>query len=302
MDWKLQNDELLRNYLLGDLPEDEVDRLERQLLKDDELFKLGEAIEAELLAAYARGELDAAQGERVLHRLASSAAGQARLALARSLNTAASNPQTVPAPVVPLRRAAPAPRPVIRWAALAAGILIAVVGALWLAPQAVRQSGVRSKIADNISIPVKQNAPIPRSQDVEKTLPQPDHSTQQNERASTKPTAEAKPPFVIALSLATLRGAEEIEKFPIPAGTSTVEIQLDLEGLEDLKSFHAAVRSKDRGTVWEKGGLAPKRLKWGSALVLKIPAEDLPSGRYEVAVDAGTEELIHPFEVVRETR
>ena len=51
------DDELLRSYLLGTLPEREADHLEGRLLAEDELFELSEAIEADLLAACDRGEL-----------------------------------------------------------------------------------------------------------------------------------------------------------------------------------------------------------------------------------------------------
>src|SRR3569832_962282 len=80
------DDELLRSYLLGQLPEDEADRLERRLLAEDELFELSEAVEADLLAEYAQGGLAPAERERVQRRLASSPQGRERLMLARSLS------------------------------------------------------------------------------------------------------------------------------------------------------------------------------------------------------------------------
>src|ERR1700710_2428723 len=86
------DDELLRGYLLGELPEEEAERLERRLLAEDDLFELSEALEADLLAACARGELDATERERVLRRLASSPSGRERLALARALNAPAGRP------------------------------------------------------------------------------------------------------------------------------------------------------------------------------------------------------------------
>jgi hypothetical protein len=312
MDWNRQDDELLRSYLLGELAEEEVDRLERRLLEDDELFKLGEAMEADLLAAYARGELAAAEGERVLPRLASSAAGRARLALARSLNAVASESQPLPAPVVPLRRrAVPAPRPGLRWAALAAAVLVALAGALWFALQTTRQSGSRP-IANKIStptipnrpgVPEKPAHPIVNAPVAKEPRTAPDRLARRDERTAAKPPARPEPlKSVIALSLTTLRGAGAVEEFRVPAGAGIVEIQLDLEGLEDLKSFHAAVRSQKNETVWEKSGLKAKRLDWGTALVLDIPAERLPSGSYEVTVTAGTEELTQPFKVIRENR
>ena len=72
------DDELLRSYLLGELPEPEADRLEQRLLAEDDLFDLLEGLEAELLAAGSRGELAPAERERVFRRLAFSPQGRER--------------------------------------------------------------------------------------------------------------------------------------------------------------------------------------------------------------------------------
>jgi hypothetical protein len=106
---------------------------------------------------------------------------------------------------------------------------------------------------------------------------------------------------VFTLSLATTRGAEEIAKFPVPPETDIVEIQMDLEGLEDFKSFHVAVQRPGKEPIWEKAGLRPRRLKWGPALVLKIPASQLPEARYQVVVKpyGDIEEVTQDFDVVQ---
>jgi hypothetical protein len=313
MTWNLQDDELLRSYLLGTLPEKKMQRLERRLLEEDELFLLAEAVEADLLAAYARDELSEAEAKRVFQRLGSAGEGQARLALARSLTTMAAESQPEPAvsaAVVPLRRGAPSFRP--GWAALAAATLVAVAvaGALWLAVPAARQSGQPQQTANRIAappsrtranVPKMPGAPAAEAPAATMAQTQPDRHTPRGERTATQRAAPPEP-AVIALALTTLRGAEEVEAFHIQAGTEVIEIQLDLEGLEDLGPFHAAVRSQDHKTVWEGSGLAPRRLDWGPALVLDVPAERLPSGRYEVAVTGGgSEELTQTFEVVRAT-
>src|SRR4029077_7915420 len=84
-----RDDELLRSYLLGKLPEEEADGLERRLLAEDDLFELAEAVELDLLAAADRGALARAEREEFLRKLAASPRGRERLALARSLNTLA---------------------------------------------------------------------------------------------------------------------------------------------------------------------------------------------------------------------
>lgn len=306
-----QDGELLRSYLLGEIPEREADLLERRLLEDDDLFELCEAIEADLLAACARGELASAERERVLRRLAASPQGRERFAQARALNTVADEqPQTgravKPAPVVPFPRRVSVPiywR--TRWAAALAASLLVLVG-LFALLQQLRLDGASphaprrpqaTRITETLRpaetpAPPQAGTPAPRE-----PRPSPGDHLAQNQPEPFK--------AFLQLSLATLRDAGELQKFTVPAGEGVVEIQVDLEGFEDFKAFQASVRDQGKGTIWKKSGLEPRRLDWGSVLVLDLPAERLPAGRYEVRVQGAapggeSEELgYQEFEVVR---
>ncbi len=273
------DDELLRSYLLGKLPEDEADALEGRLLAEDDLFELSEAIEADLLAEHAQGGLDPEEREHVRHRLASSPQGRERLALARSLSHVAGRDPKLA--VLPFARRAAAPRRlVLRWAALAAG-LFAAAGLAWLAlerPQDHPKPHER---------PASVIAAVPRAQE------------------APKPTAVAPPPepvkAVFQLALTSLRGAESAEKLRVPAGAGTVELQISVEGMEDLESFDLAVKNRKAETVWNGTGLKPKDLKGVRALVVDLPAERLPAGKYEIQAQGlargGEPEDLSPLEV-----
>jgi hypothetical protein len=277
------DDELLRSYLLGDLAEEETDRLERRLLAEDELFELSEAVEADLLAACARGELAPMERERVLRRLASSPRGRERLALARSLSTLAGSPAAA-APVVPFPRRAPASsRPVLRWAALAAGLL-AAAGLSWYAmeqPHATRTEPATRVAQERRSAPatVPQGAPTPAPEPVK---------------------------AVFQLALTSLRGSEAREKLRVHPGAGVVELQIAVEGMEDLKSFHLSVRNRSGATLWDESALEPKTLDGVRALVVDLPVDRLPAGTYEIQAQGlapgGEPEDLSPLEieVVRE--
>src|ERR1700710_1930665 len=86
---ELQDDELLRSYLLGKLPDEDADTLERRLLAEDDLFDLAEAVEMDLLASFDRGAFTPEEREEVLRKLAATPRGRERLAFARSLNNLA---------------------------------------------------------------------------------------------------------------------------------------------------------------------------------------------------------------------
>jgi hypothetical protein len=280
------DDELLRSYLLGELPEDEADRLERRLLTEDDLFELSEAVEADLLAEHAQGGLAPAERERVQRRLASSPQGRERLALARSLSKLAG--QEPRAAVLPFAQRAAAPRrPVIHWVALAAGLFVAA-GLGWLA---LERPVDRQEIHDS---PAPAIVAVPRAQEVAKEPRQP-------KPAPPVPPALAPVKAVFQLALTSLRGAESTGKLRVPASTGTVELQIAVEGMDDLATFRLTVRNRKAETVKDWTGLKPKNLKGVRALVVELPAELLPAGRYEIQAQGlapgGEPEDLSPLEV-----
>jgi hypothetical protein len=283
------DDELLRSYLLGQLPEDEADRLERRLLAEDELFELSEAVEADLLADYAQGGLAPAERERVQQRLASSPQGRERLMLARSLSKLAGrDPREA---VLPFTARAVAPRrPALRWAALAAGLVL-TAGLAW---HVVEQQDHR----ESHEKPAPPIGDVSRGHEV----------TKAPQQQKAPPPAPAPVKAVFQLALTSLRGVEAAEKLRVPAGTGTVELQISVEEMSDLKSFRLTLRDRKARTVKEWAGLKPRSLKGVRTLVVEIPAELLPAGRYDIQAQGlapGSEpEDLSPLEVevVREGR
>jgi hypothetical protein len=280
------DDELLRSYLLGELPEEEEDRLEQRLLAEDELFELSEAVEADLLAACDRGELAPAERERVQQRLASSPRGRERLALAHALNSLAGSSERAAAPVIPFaRRAATPARPAFRWAALAAALL-AAAGLSWYALERPHGGETPPWVAQERPAPASPRAP---------------------EAPRGAPAPKPEPvKAVFQLALMSLRGAETAQKLRVRTGTDVVELQIGVEGMEDLKSFHLTLRNRKAETIWEKDGLEPVKLDGVRALVIDLPAARLPAGIYEIQArglnPSGEPEELSPLdvEVVRE--
>ena len=299
-----QDDMLLRSYLLGELREEEADRLERRLLQEDELFELAEAVEADLLAAAARGDLAPAERERVLQRLASSPQGRERLALARSLNDEAVMEATLVVPVVvPFRRRVPPPA--IRWAALAASLLILPI-LVWFAWHS-REHGpdATSEVSGSTPTPVSPKAHIqettPRSPG---SVNLPGETTPKPASGSVTPKKvlqqTAVPVDVIAITLSGFRGGEdEVAKLHLSPSSRLAEFQIDMESLEtlDAKSFAVAIH-RDERTIWE--GSATKK-KDGRMLVVQVPSETFSAGRYEIAVtpEGESDEMSQEFQVVK---
>jgi hypothetical protein len=260
------DDELLRSHLLGELPDGEAERLERRLLAEDDLFELAEAVEADLLAACDRGELAPAERERVLQRLASSPQGRERLALARSLNTLSNTAANTAArdlqgTVVPFQRRTPASaRPALRWAAALAAGLLAVAGLSWYALE--RPHGGES-------------APW-----IAQERPAPAHAV----KAPASSPHPALSKAVFPLALRALRGSGPARKLRVPPGTDVVELQIALEGMDELQSFHVTLRNGKAETSADQTGLKPRTLDGARALVVDLPADRLPAGRYEIRI------------------
>src|SRR5262245_490895 len=60
-----QDDSTLQRFVVGEVSDEEREQIEALLLEDDDLFERCEAIEAEVLAKHAAGELVAHERERV---------------------------------------------------------------------------------------------------------------------------------------------------------------------------------------------------------------------------------------------
>jgi hypothetical protein len=106
----------LRRYLLDQMSQDEKDQVEHDLLVDEDLFEAAEAVEDDLLDAYAPGQLTPEERESIVRRLAASPRGQARLDIVKGLATLPPTGQ-----VIPFRPPVTRSRPFARFA-IAAGL------------------------------------------------------------------------------------------------------------------------------------------------------------------------------------
>jgi hypothetical protein len=275
----MSDDELVRRYLLGGLSGDEQEALEQRLLREDDLFELAEAMEAEVLEDYARGELTSEQKEQVARYLAASPEGRLRLAVIRGL---AALPAAA-GKLLPFSRPAPnLERPKVRVEAIAA-MLVMVLGAALLA--GIYVPGFRIK--DGRVLPPSPPPPI-------------------NTVATPTPTPVPTPPsviFVAMIALSNLRGEEEIQSFDIPDRPGLVELHLTLSaGDEGYPSYRVVVLNDDLGReVKTSEGLHTEGDN--GHLTLRVDADQLTKGRYSLEVqgvtsEGTTEDLAFPvFEV-----
>jgi CHAT domain-containing protein len=85
MEQKLENEERLVKYLLGELPKEEMLKLEQSYFLDDDLFNELQAVELELIDRYVEGDLSKSQQDKFEHFFLSSPARQEKLRFAEAL-------------------------------------------------------------------------------------------------------------------------------------------------------------------------------------------------------------------------
>jgi anti-sigma factor RsiW len=295
----MRDDVLLRQYLLGELSNEDGALVEARLIQDDDFFERAEAMEADLLEEHAHGRLSAAQRARVRRHLSSSPTTRSQLAVVRGLGTVAGEEQ-------PGRRILTGPwgrtdlsRPWVRGLAAAAMLAIAIPSA-WLALQTARLPEERERIVEEA--PAPPAAPIPTPAPPVET-PAPDRIAQAEPAPEPVPTeAPAPVTFLFQLSLATFRGPEEDgpQELRIPAGTEQVDIHLPLSREDEAYSSFQVVLLDDTGTeLIRRTDLHPVKTGESADLVLPVEAKLLRTGRYSVEIYGDGKDLAFPeFQVV----
>lgn len=284
----LDDDVLLRRYLLGELGEEERGTTEERLLADDDFFELAEAVEGDLLAAFARQELGSEERRRMIRRLASSRTGHARLALAQALNHFGDAPESVTQTMrsftepLPFRRPEPLWfRPaMVRFATLAASAAAAVF-AVWLVQRPVY---VQVPKVDRISEALpghQQPVPAAAAHDTLATAsPQPTRPPSQ--QPEPRPAA-----FVFQLAIlssprdGSTSPAAALPSLRIPATAQDIEIQMAVSDEEPYASYRVIVTDANLKEVWT-GKARPRTTGGETAVAVTVPAAQLPTGELDL--------------------
>jgi len=318
----------ISRYLLGQLPKDEVDRLECQLLTENGLFELAETVEDDVIDRYVRGELAPEERRRFERRLLPSERIRERVELARALvaHTRRRKPglseRVRRTKVVPLFRLA-----AVRLAWAASLVVLLLAG--WLGIQLV---GLNGQVDD---VEAARLAAVERVEELEAEV----ERARAAEERGAEVAAERNEALEGELAAAQERLAQ-LEARPVPIEPSPGDARterrvrkpgdyatavfalatrsegdpkvLDLEGKEGGRleillgpppagQVEATV-TRDGVVVWHELGVEVEVLEGESMAVLVLPAQSLQSGRYTVAVrEQGSDHPLgsHGFDVKR---
>lgn len=306
----------LTRLLLGELPEPERERLEELLLTDAAVYEELTAAEAELIDAYAAGELPPRSREAVAAALARLPVGAERLAFARGLRTVAEEtPAARPAERTGAAGGAWWRLPQLRWAGAAAVAVLAVAAGsgLWLGWRAGELSRQLDRVAARAETLEAERGALERRRAALETelaaaraavsRPTPEATAEttaelagQRQRiaaleaelaAARRESAagRAEPPTVSFLLAAAVRSAGTPE-LKLPADARTVRLELDLGTEETFDTFTAELAAPDGG-AWTRTGIAPTGGAPATAVTLDLPAALLPPGRHQIRLYGG---------------
>lgn len=242
---------LLAAYILGNLSEAAETRLEDEYLTDESAREKLLIVEDELVDAYIEDHLTADERKQLESRFLASPQGQRKLELTIALMGLASEPTQESHPIV----IQPEPRHffgrTIRWVAIAATLVCAIV--LWnrLKPTGSDSANSRS------------------GRDGEQT----------SRTSVTPPSRSNLPPVASIILNPVTRNVDKLERLTIPAATVEVKIQLNLE-TANHKTYKATILNRGEKEVWSGQGLQSRVFKGGAAIDLDVPAASLNGGEY----------------------
>ncbi len=338
---KTQEGARLTQYLLGRISVRELEQTEEAYFADDEAFEQMLIAEEELIDAYARGEMSVEERQRFEELFMASPRWRERVQFARSLSAAVSGAQ----PAVTSQEAGHAPQesddvpltpPPSFFAALhargatlsfalAAIALAAVVGLAWLLVERARMReelrqlrAERTTLSNSVQeMQARVAAEQTRNEELraqlegkqatlpQKTDPQEDFASQQNDKLPDKNSGQTQPPsvlsFVLTPGLVRGGGATTLS---VPHGASSIVLRLNTEASSDYATYRAGIETAGGRKVWSADLARPQSVA-GTLTLPALPAKNLPPGDYILLLngkrpDGGFEDIAdYSFRVVR---
>jgi hypothetical protein len=253
------DDDLIVRYLLGALPDEDAERLDRSSIVDDDFALRLTAVESDMVDSYVRGELSPETRNRVESFYLASPARREKVRFAEELlrwEKAAG--QSAPSPVKAQRRswlAFPVP---LRWGFVCLAVLLCV-GVYFLASRSPSQMALSPRPASH---PVsKSSEPPPVSPIAKVPLPSPGLNT-----------------AFFVLPAPTRDGGRT--PVVVPAGTIRVVFELQLED-SAFPSYSAALKTSASDEVlWRGNAISPTAGRDNQAVPITLPANLLKTGNY----------------------
>ena len=306
----INNEKLIAQYLLGELPEEQQVEIEDRAFTDKDYLATITTVENDLIDEYVRGELSAADRQRFETRFLASAERRKRVEFAKALGTIVSE---APAPEKKVVQVEPrwswreslyaflsGLNPAARVAFVAAMILL-IVGAAWLFVETqrlrrqVNQLQAEKQSGQSLQQALEQERK--RSEELNARLNQEKQQREQTDESLRQltETQEAKnpapPPVIASLTLlpGLSRGGGQKPNLDLSNDARVVRLQVGIDPEEQYKSYAVELRTVAGRQVWNRENLAARTRRGSRAVGLTLPATVLKSGEYELRLRGLTE-------------
>jgi hypothetical protein len=284
----LESDNVNKNtmleYLLGELPQEEVTRVEEMMLASEEYFERLTSVEHELVDSYVRNELQGKERRQFEKAYLNTQRRRDRVKLSRALLLAAGPSR----PGVPLFRRTSAlliPLQPLRYLPAVAAVLL-VSSVIWLA---METSGLRRQIAD---MQGRFGSPHSREQralsQLAEELARERELRGRLEQRVNESLHVSRPIASFLLLPGMVRGDEPGTRLLIPPDASAVRLQLAFVSGEEYRAYVVALVSPGGEEVWSEEIPKAQRLASGTVVVVQLPASLLATGDYVVRLSGVT--------------
>ena len=303
------DDPIIREYLLGRLPEKEAERLDELSIADDEFALRLTAVENDLVDAYVRGDLPSESRDRFRSFYLASPKRREKVRFAEAL--LAHERRATAAQTVPARSQAGEARDSILkerrrgffqlipvWGFAAAVLLLATV----LLIQNHRLSmQIRQLEAERARLVQSQQALEKQLQEQRATVAETTAGQSATGLPPSKALATSVPAFVLSPAL---RGTAEIASIAAPASAKQINVRLQLEA-NDFSGYRVTLKNPatDRA-IWRSGEIKLVGVNRGKAVSVLISTSLLKQQNYSFELSGirnhGASELIssYPFRFI----
>jgi hypothetical protein len=313
------DEELIAQYLLGDLPEEEQIRVEERAFRDPQYRENIVAVENDLMDEYVRGGLSDRERRQFESRFLASSKRRQKVEFAKALTRVISESVVTEGADLstPVRASSSwwdafvafwrGPHLALQVSAAAAALTL-VISLSWLVAENLR---LRSQLAQHQETLERQVAEQrARSEDLTTQLQREREQRERNEevvrrlqqeRVTGKPEEPTQPLFAsnvasLVLWPGTARSAEERPKLVVPQAATRAQLQIRLDGEPEYQQFRVELRTRGGKEIWSQNRLRAKRLRVGWAVVVNLPASALHTDEYELALKGvGDQQEVEDF-------
>ena len=274
MQANFSDEKLVREYLLGFLPGEERERIERRFLADSEFESFVNLVEDEIIDEYLDDAGDLTEGDRraIEDHFLRPPERQRKLAFARMLRSRLQSKEDdagirplVPPPLRPPLFSAGAS------AALLALVIITAGSALYIV---VLRRNLQIEVARSRSEQGALQTDLARERERIASL-------EEKVRVMQSGTES----LAVDLNAAASRGASDEPRITLHPETRWIEARIPL--VDEPAPYSVAVRTAQDVEVLSIHGLKPETSHGGSQLAFPIPAQLLPPGEYTATLSAG---------------